>query len=56
VYIKLFSGEFVSAETGEEETFHAKTTAEVRTMLLNMKDGDALVLNCRAEEFKGPRI
>jgi hypothetical protein len=44
-----FDGEIVNAETGEDTTFAGWTAAQVRTQLAKMRDGDALVINAKAE-------
>lgn len=47
--MKKFDGEFISAETGDEETFGGLTHMEVVQKLRTMKDGDSLVANAREE-------
>jgi hypothetical protein len=44
-----FNGEFISAETGEEETLTYITRSEAMSYLRKMGDGDALVLNAVPE-------
>lgn len=44
--MKIYNGEFVSAETGEEEAFYGFSYDEVMRLLRKMKDGDSLVINC----------
>lgn len=50
--MKRFNVEVVSAETGEEETQNYLTYSQVTTLMLKMKEGDALVIN-RTEDSMG---
>jgi hypothetical protein len=45
----VFNGEFVSAETGEEESVYARGLIEATRLVRKMKDGDSLVLNANEE-------
>jgi len=47
--MKMYDGEFIDGETGEEKSFSG-TLAEVNRMTHNMRDGDALVINCHVED------
>lgn len=48
--MKRFDGEFISAETGDEEVFGDLTHMEVVHKLRSMKDGDAIVVNARVTD------
>lgn len=41
----VFSGEYVNAETGDEEQLHAISLGAARKLINKMREGDALVLN-----------
>lgn len=45
-----YTGEFISAETGEEEPFYNISYNEVMRLLKKMVDGDSLVINCSERE------
>jgi hypothetical protein len=46
----VFSGEFISVETGEEEQVYATRVDDVTSIIRKMKDGDSLVLNAYEQE------
>jgi hypothetical protein len=42
---RWFNGQFIPAETGEEETWSTQEIGEVIKKVYEMKDGDSLVIN-----------
>lgn len=45
----VFNGEFISAETGEDEAIHCTSLGQVYNLVRKMKDGDSLVINASEE-------